>query len=55
MVTSLPNLVDNVTEGIYKIKFKDYGYFLECESVKNNFIKYECLSCHKDYSNKIDE
>ena len=24
-------------------------------SVKDNLIKYKCLSCNKDYSNKIDE
>ena len=28
---------------------------LEYESVKHNSIKYKCLSCNKDYSNKIDE
>ena len=25
------------------------------ESVKNNSIKYKCLSCNKDCSSKIDE
>ena len=29
--------------------------FLEYESVKDNLIKYKCLSCNKDYSNKIYE
>ena len=29
--------------------------FLEYESVKDNLIKYKCLSCNKDYSNKLDE
>ena len=29
--------------------------FLEYESVKENLIKYKCLSFNKDYSNKIDE
>ena len=24
-------------------------------SVKDNLIKYKCLSCNKDYSNKLDE
>ena len=27
----------------------------EYESIKDNLIKYKCLSCNKDYSNKIDE
>ena len=42
-------------EGIKKIKCKDCGCFLEYESVKDNLIKYKCLSCNKDYSNKLDE
>ena len=28
---------------------------IEYESVKDNLIKYKCLSCNKDYSKKIDE
>ena len=28
---------------------------LECESVKDNSVKYKCLSCNKEYPNKIDE
>ena len=55
MATSLSNLVDNLTEGIHKIKCKDCDCFLEYERVKNNLIKYKCLSCNNDYSNKIDE
>ena len=55
METSLPNLVDNLTEGIHKIKCKDCDCFLEYESIKDNLIKYKCLSYNKDYSNKVDE
>ena len=55
METSLSNLVDYLTEGIHKIKYKDYDCFLEYESVKDNLIKYECLSRNKNYSNKIVE
>ena len=29
--------------------------FFEYESVKDNLIRYKCLSCNKDYSNKLDE
>ena len=47
MATSLSNLVDDLKEGIHKIKCKDY--FLD------NLIKYKCLYCNKDNSNKIDE
>ena len=37
------------------IKCKDCDCFLEYESVKDNLIKYKCLSGNKDYSNKLDE
>ena len=55
MATSLSNLADNLTEAIRKIKCKDCDCFLEYESVKDNLIKYKCLTCNKNYSNKIDE
>ena len=55
MVTWLSNLVDNLTEGVHKIKCKDCDCFFEYESVKDNLIKYKCLSCNKGYSNKTDE
>ena len=29
--------------------------FFKSESVKDHLIKNKCLSCNKDYSNKIDE
>ena len=55
MASSLSNLVDNLAEGIYKIICKDCDCFLEYESVKDNLIKHKCLSCNKDYSNKLDK
>ena len=55
MTTSLPNLADNIVEEIYKIKCKKYNHFLEYESDKDDFIKYKCLSCNKDYSNRFNE
>ena len=54
MTSSLSNLVDNLAEGIHKIKCKDCDCFLEYERVKDNLVKYKCLSCNKDYSNKLD-
>ena len=44
MATSLSNLVENLAEGIQKIKYKDCDCFLEYESVKDNLIKYKCLT-----------
>ena len=55
MASSLSNLVDNLAEGIHKIKWKDCDCFLEYESVKDNLIKYKCLFCNNDYSNKLDD
>ena len=54
-MSSLSNLANSLTEGIYKIKCEDCNCFLEYESFKNNLIKYECLSWNKNYSNKIDK
>ena len=55
MATSLSNSVGNLTEVIQKIKCKDRDCFLEYGSVKDNLIKCKCLTCNKDYPNKIDE
>ena len=55
MASSSSNLADSLTERIHKIKCKDCDCFLEYESVRDKLIKYKCLSCNKDYSNKIDE
>ena len=53
MASSFSNLVDNITEGIHKIKCNYCDYFLENESVKDSLVKYKCLSWNKDYSNKL--
>ena len=42
MASSLSDLIDNLTEGIHKIKCKYCGFFLEYESFKDNLIKYKC-------------
>ena len=44
MATSLSDFVDNLTEGIHKIKCKNC--YLEYESVNNNLIiNYRCYRC----------
>ena len=53
MAISLLDLVDDLIEGIHKCEECDC--FLNNESVKDNLIKHKCLSCNKDYSNKLDE
>ena len=49
MASSLSNFVDNLAEGIHKIKCKDCDCFLEYESVQNSLIKYNYLLCNKDF------
>ena len=44
VMASLSNLVENLTEGIHKIKCKDIDCSLEYESVKKNSIKYRCIT-----------
>ena len=55
MATSLSSLVDNIIEGINKIKVKDCDCFIEYEIVKHNLITYKCPSCNRDYLSKVDE
>ena len=49
MASSFSNPADNLAEEIHKIKFKNLNFFFEYRNVKENLIKYKCLS------NKIDE
>ena len=49
MANSFSNLVDNLVEGIYKIKCKDCNCFLEYENVNENLKNCKCLSCNKNY------
>ena len=49
MASSLSNLVDNLMEGIHKIKWKHCSCFLEYKRVEINLIIYECLSCNEFY------
>ena len=53
IASSLSSLVDNLVEGIHKIKCKACDCFLECESVEEKLIKYKCTFCNKDYSKRF--
>ena len=71
MVSSLWNLVNNLSEGIHRIKCKfghgdkkceifgiKYKYcncFLEYTNFKGDLIEYKCLHCNKNYQHKFDE
>ena len=55
MASLLSNLVDNLVNTFSKIKCYDCDCFLKDESIKDNLLKYKCLSWNKGYSNKFDE
>ena len=40
MASSLSDLVNNLAEGIHEFKCKDYDYFLEHESAKDDLVWY---------------
>ena len=71
MASSLSNLVNNLSEGLHRIKLElghgdkkcetcgiKYKYcdcFLEYIEFKDDLIKYKCLYCNKCYQRKFDE
>ena len=71
MASSLSNLVNNLSEGIDRIKCKlgdddkngetcgiKYKYcdcFLEYKNFKDDLIEYKCLCCNKNHQRKFDE
>ena len=71
MVSSLSNLVNNLSQGICRIKCKfrkddkkfetcgiKYNYcncFLEYTNFKDDLLEYKCLCCNKNYQQKFDE
>ena len=62
MASSLSNLVNNLSEGIHKIKCK-YGHddikycdcFLEYTNFKDDLIELKCLCCNESYKENLDE
>ena len=69
MASSLSNLVNNLSEGIHKIKCKyghddkkcetcriEYNYchcFLEYTNFKDDLIEYKCLCCKKKLPTQV--
>ena len=69
LASSLSNLVNNLSEGIHRIKCKlgrddkkcetcaiKYKYcdcFLEYANFKDDLIEYKCLCCNKSYQQKL--
>ena len=46
MTSLLSNLVNNISQGIHKMK---------CKCRHDDLIKYKCLCCNKNYQQKFDE
>ena len=71
MASSLSNLVNNISQGIHRVKCKfghddkkcetcgtKYKYrdcFLEYTSFKDDLIEQKCLCCNKNYHRKFDQ
>ena len=71
MASLLSNLVNNLSEGIHRIKCKfglddkkyetcgiKYEYcncVLEYTNFKDDLIEYKCLNCNKSYQQRLDE
>ena len=55
MGVSLSDLIDNLAEGIHKIKWKDCKDNLEYTNVKNDLLIYKCLCSDRNYQNYFDE
>ena len=70
MASPVSNLVNNLSEGIHRIKCK-YGHddkkceacrskykycdsFLEYTNFKDDLVEYKCLCCNKNYQHKFD-
>ena len=71
MICSLSNVVNNLSEGIHRIRCK-YGHddkkyqtcrikykycdcFLQYKNFKDDLIEYKCLCCNKNYQQEFDE
>ena len=48
MANALPNVVNNLTQGIYKIKYKCGHNNKKCETYA---VKYKCCNCFLEYMN----
>ena len=55
MATLRPNLVDNLSGEIHKLKRKNCNCFLECKNFKTSLMEYNCPSYNKDFSIELDE
>ena len=56
MASSLSNLLDNLSEGIHKIKCTNSNKcYNEYTNFKDVLIEFKCLCCNKNYQKRFDE
>ena len=55
MSSSLANLVDNLSEGLYNDKSTDCKSCLDYMSVKDNQLIFKCLNCNKNYNKDFNK
>ena len=49
MSNSLPNLIDNLSEGFHNKKYRKCKSCLEYISIEDNKLIYKCIDCNKNY------
>ena len=49
MSTSLPSLVDNLSQKLHSDRCKDSNSELDYMSIKDNQLIFQCLECKKNY------
>ena len=55
MSTSLSNLVNNVSEGVYNDKSIDCKYYLDYMTTKDEQLIFRCFSCKKNYEKEFNK
>ena len=55
MSTSLPSLVDNLSERLRSDKCADCKYYLDYMSIKDDQLIFRCFDCKKNYNKDFNK
>ena len=55
MLSSLSNLVDNLSEGLHSDKCTDCKSCLDYMSIKDNQLTFRCFECKKNYKKDFNK
>ena len=55
MLSSLSNLVDNLSEGLHSDKCTDCKSCLDYMSIKDNQLTFRCFECKKNYNKDFNK